>query len=355
MNAIEFAVCLSLVVFSATLSASEIALFTLSRFQLRFLKEHFRPVHRKVKLLLNDPGGLLVTVLVANEILNIVLSTIIARLVSRQLPEIPHWLTSLPPVVYETMVSTAVVTPIILLLCEISPKIVGAKANQLIATATADLLALLYRAFKPIRYVLGQILNAVSSQHQHNGSDSSASIGESEFLLLVEEGLKEGAVKTHELDLIRNVFELDNTLVSEIQTPLAQVLCLNANTSAKEALDFLKHTNYSRIPVIGKNRRDIHGVLHKKDLLRTKLDPELLKTPISTLINPPFFVPANLKLNALFRKFKKLKTHMAIVKSTNGEVLGVVTMSDVLDALFEDFLLEDTPKSNPPPQGNRNA
>jgi CBS domain containing-hemolysin-like protein len=103
----------------------------------------------------------------------------------------------------------------------------------------------------------------------------------------------------------------------------------------------MRSQKYSRIPVIGGGKRQVLGVLYSKDLLRAKLEPELMNLTVDTIMRKPLFVSPSMRLNTLFRKFKQQKTHMGVVQGANGEALGIVTMSDVLDTLFEDLLPED--------------
>jgi CBS domain containing-hemolysin-like protein len=169
---------------------------------------------------------------------------------------------------------------------------------------------------------------------------------------MVEEGHKEGAIHESEFELIKNVFELDSTPVSEVFTPLSQVLTLSNHTTVKEALTLFRNQRFSRIPILGQSRKEVIGILYAKDLLRCKIQPDFATSPVTSLMHKPYFVSPTTKLNALFRKFKQHKTHMAIVRSDADEILGVVTMSDVLDALFEDLFVDteelelgDMPKS----------
>src|SRR5437868_6513961 len=130
MTSVEFLLFLSLIFFSASLSASEVALFSLSRFQLRSLKENFRPTYRKIKRLLGDPGGLLITILVLNEVINISLSTLIASTVSRFNLPIPFYLSRVPSWFLKTILDIAFTAPIILIFCEVTPKVIGTRINR---------------------------------------------------------------------------------------------------------------------------------------------------------------------------------------------------------------------------------
>ncbi len=366
MTSLELLICVVLVFLSAYMSASEIALFSLSKFQLRSLKENFRPVHRKIKRLLSDPGGLLITTLVANEVLNIALASFITEFVSRNQASTHLRLSHIPDWASQTLIGILIATPIILLFCEITPKVIAARMNRLIAILTAGPLNIIYDLFKPIRYALkitvAMIIRLIPSENKRrivlypevNSTDTTKHetiLKESDFLLMVEEGHKEGAIQEEELELIRNVFELNNTPVSEISTPLSQVLTLPVTTTIKGALAAVRNQKYSRIPIIGMNRKEIVGILYSKDLLRSKIQADSFPDTVTSLMRKPFFVPPTMKLNALFRRFKQHKIHMAIVKAPNGEITGVVTMNDILDALFEDLFTEEDlrKKSEHPP------
>ena len=349
MTSLELLACIFLVLTSAYLSASEIALFSLSRFQLRLLKENLRPIHRKIKQLLSDSSGLLMTILIANEMLNICLSTLVTEIISRQEIKAPGPFAELPPWLFDTLLGLMFTTPLILIFCEITPKVIAVKINQIIAILTINPLTIIYHIFKPIRYPLKATAAYISTFINRRWRPEIAAtapepkesiLNETDFLLMLEEGRREGAIQESELELIKNVFELDNTSVDEVSTPLAQVLSLPATTTINGALAAMRSRRFSRIPVTGKNKKDILGILYSRDLLRSKLQSTATPETIGEIMRKPFFVTSTIKLNRLFRKLKQQKTHIAIVKNIDGEVTGLVTMSDILDVLFDDFFTE---------------
>lgn len=345
MSPIELLVCLLLILMSAFLSSSEIALFSLSRFQLRFLRDQVQSsTFRSIKRLTQDPGGLLITILVLNEVVNIGLSSLITKSIalhSGQPLDTSHWLSDL-------LRGTGLTTLIILFACEITPKVVGAKANQLIATVSSPPLSMIYDLIKPIRWVLQTLVSFTSRKLQDDphGENSlkNSKLKESEFLLMVEEGHKEGAIHQSELELIQNVFEFDDSRVEAILTPLSQVHTLSMDTSVKAALSTRRSRRFSRIPITTPNRRQIVGILYTKDLLRAKLEQGMMDHPVSELMKKPLFVHPSMQLNALFRRFKQQRTHMAVVQRSSGETVGVVTMDDVLESLFGDLLPDEEGK-----------
>jgi putative hemolysin len=343
-------ICALLIFISAFTSAAEIALFSLSRFQLRSLKERFRSSHRKVKRLLSDPGGLLITILVTNEVVNIALSAIIAGWVSRSRAAqgseaIAAWL-PFSDWAIDTIIGLSVVTPVVLIVCDITPKVIAAKANELFATLTAGPMTVLYDLMKPVRLVLKKVVAVVSrlAGRAHQTVDSSSDnqkppvLKESEFLLMIEEGHKEGAIHESELELIKNVFELDDTAVLEVLTPLSKLQTLTVNSTLKNSLLTMRGLRYSRIPVLSANRRQVVGIVHSKDLVQAKLNPAMMDETVAAIMRRPLLVAPSVRLNALFRKLKNQKTHMAVVQGPDGIALGVVTMGDVIEALFEDIL-----------------
>jgi CBS domain containing-hemolysin-like protein len=342
MSLIVLMVCVCLILTSAFLSSSEIALFSLSRFQLRFLRDHVQQsTFRKIKRLTQDPGGLLVTILVLNEIVNIALSSLITKSIAIQSGtplDARHWL-------WDLIRGTGLTTLIILFFCEITPKVIGAKASQLISTVSSRPLSVIYDLMKPVRWLLKSLLSftteTLESAETGEKSVKSSKLKESEFLLMVEEGHKEGAIHQSELEMIQNVFELDDTRVQDILTPVSQVHTLTMDTTVKAALAARRSRRFSRIPVTTPNRRQITGILYTKDLLRAKLEQGMMNTPVSELMKKPLFVHPSMQLNALFRKFKQQRTHMAVVQRPTGETVRVVTMDDVLESLFGELLPEE--------------
>lgn len=358
MSSLQLLVCALLVSISAFMSGSEVALFSLSRFQIRSMKERSVALHRRIKRLLSDPGGLLITILFINEIVNISLSTLITEAVSESWDDsifsgLFHWLKGtgldLPDWFVQSIAGTFITVPIVLLFCDITPKVFATRANQPIASLVSGPLGWIYDALRPVRWLLKLIVNAFTrgiTRITRTGSQNPATekgdvplLREEEFLTMVEEGHKEGAVHESEKELIHSVFELDDTRVIDVFTPLSKVQALPEETTIEAALASLKTKRYSRIPIYKSNRRHITGILYAKDLLLAQVSPDLSpSTPVSKLMRKPLVANPSAKLNNLFRRLKQHQTHIAVVEGRPGEAAGIITMSDVLDELFEDFL-----------------
>ena len=356
METLSTLLVLILIAISGFLNGSEVALFSLSKIQLKTIREKFKSPHRKIRKLLGDPAGLLASILIANEVVNIALSSLISSAISGShehpwLIALAHGpLAGLPEWAVDLIFGTLITAPILLFFCEITPKIVSARVNTLIAPAVATPMTALYRLLAPVRFGI-RIVEATTKKimpgtHREGPMIStSAKLREEDFISLVEEAQKEGTVQSTELGLIRNVFDLDDTPVSEIATPLSRVFMLPQTTTIGQALSSMKEGSmghrYSRIPVYGKSRQEVVGVLYSKDLLVSRHERADPLTPISELMWKPFTVSAQVQLNSLFRKLKRQRTHLAIVTSSAGIPIGIVTMNDVLEAILDELLIDE--------------
>lgn len=356
MEPLSTLLVLILIAASGFLNGSEVALFSLSKIQLKTIREKFKASHRKIRKLLGDPAGLLASILIANEVVNVALSSLVSSAVSgshehpwlRALANGP--LAGLPEWAIDVILGTVITAPLLLLLCEITPKIVSARVNTLIAPAVATPLGALYQAMTPVRFLIRTVERTVKKIMPGTRGEgplisTAAKLREEDFINLVEEAQKEGAIQSTELGLIRNVFDLDDTPVSEIASPLSRVFMLPQTTSIQSALSSMKEgasgQRYSRVPVFGKNRQEIVGILYSKDLLVARHEREDPTTPISELMWKPFTVTAHTQLNSLFRKMKRQRIHLAIVTNAQGTPIGIVTMNDVLEAILDELLIAE--------------
>lgn len=347
---------LILIAASGFLNGSEVAVFSLSKIQLKQMRDRFKSAQRTIRRLLGDPAGLLAAILVSSEVVNIALSTVISHAISGSHDNpwsqwlATHPLKHLPDWAVDVVLGTVVTFPILLLLCEITPKVISARVNTLVAPLVSTPLNVLYHLLGPIRFGVRLVENALKklmpgTENEGPLVSTSSKLREEDFMSMVEEAQKEGTVQSSELGLIRNVFDLDDTPAIEIATPLSRVFMLPQTTTLQQALALMKEGTqghrYSRIPVYGKNRADVVGVLYSKDLLVARLEKTDPNTPISELMWKPYFVNSGTYLNSLFRKLKKQRVHLAIITNEQSLPIGVVTMNDVLEALLDELIIPD--------------
>lgn len=347
MTRIETFIAIVLLFSSALLSATEVALFTLSRFQIRNMKDSLGNVrYRKIKRILQNPSGLLITILILNEFINVCISSILTKKAFHSQTRewfLQDWASAIHPWIVDFIIGTLLTTPVIVLFCEMTPKVIGAYANQLITSLCLPFISLLHHLSQPVgkflyitQWTLSRIFGFRGQQISipTQSSNQDIILKEADFLFLLGEGHREGAIQESEYALIQNVFNLDDIHVLDIMTPLRDVKTLAPDINIKDALEIIRTEEYSRIPVLKTNRLETIGILYAKDLLQAKIKPELLFRAVSTIMRKPVFVHGQMKLSTLFRKFKLQQTHMAIVRDSEGLNLGVITMNDVLGNLF---------------------
>jgi putative hemolysin len=204
--------------------------------------------------------------------------------------------------------------------------------------ANSHLLIWIYKALYPLLWVLDAAVSALLRGLKADGQDhfhkTMSVLSEEDFMLLMEEGHREGTVDPAERRLIKNVFEFDDSTVSEVMTPIWQAFMVSATAKITEVLPELRLQKYSRVPVYLKSRTNVVGILYVKDLLALRHNPALGEIDVRSVMTRPIHVGANTRLSVLFRRFKELKTHMAVVDDANEQALGVVTMDDVLESIF---------------------
>lgn len=320
-----------LVMSSATFSASETALFSLSRFQLKQFKLKSPKQFLQIQYLLDRPAALVATILIGNECANVMISHLLAVFFDH---------TFQGKVLLVTVLNILTVTPIIFIFGEITPRIIAARNNASIIPYLLPVIHFAYKIVLPVRWFIEVLVNRLTLNLRH-GADRNKSLDQDDFLHLVEDIKNKGAIEKSEQDLIENVFDIDDDNALELATPLREFLTVVDSDSVYDAIQKLKQSYSPRIPVLNE-KKEVVGILYAKDLLKHIERPsdEILVTHI---MKSPLAVPAEMKAEALFKRFRQLKVHIAIVEDKTGMPLGIVTMEDILEQLFGELWEKEDP------------
>jgi len=310
--------------FSGFFASSESAFFSLTSLHLHKMKEDGTPFYRFVRRLLEYPRKLLITLIVSNEIVNILLSSTITGIMIAGYGEQGTWL------------AIAVTVPALLVFSEAIPKTLAKNTPIRFSSAAAPVLYALTRIEYPLVWVLDKISGFFMKPLERSGNETGAGLEEAEFKTLIDMGLEEGILDKSQRDLIHRVFELADTEVSEIMTPRVDMFSLPADMPFEEIKKEIVRHGYSRVPVYGEHPDDILGILYSKDLL-TGLSVNGKVDRIRSLLRKPYFVPLEKRADSLFKDFQTRKSHMAIVVDEYGGIAGLVTMEDILESLFGDI------------------
>jgi len=350
---------LALIAISALMSSSEIAIFSLTQLQLKSLRKVSSHTKKQIQHLLKDPAGLLLSILITNELVNISLSAIVSRFVSRNESYVTNVANQfeifayLPTWVTQVGMATLLSTPIIVLLCEVTPKIVGATLNQSLAPQASFGLLQLYKFYTPLRVAFKSLARGALFQPEIRNQHKDKIKHERDILTLLEDATRTGLVRNTELELIKNILELDDIPVREVMTPIESVISFPHSTTLDQAWNKVRSKKsgqlYSRIPIYSTDPRKIIGIIHSKDLLIARLSGEDFTQSVVRYMWRPLEIDDTTLLSTAFRKMRVFKTHMAVVylhgtRDRSHSAIGIITMHDVLHALLEEYKISSTTK-----------
>ena len=311
---VELTVVVVLLLFSALISGSEVAFFSLSADEKAGFEESNTRKSRMVVKLLGRPEDLLANILITNNFINVAI-IILASFITTSLIDVSG--APVPGFIMQVVI----ITLVILLFGEIVPKIFADHFTKNYVRRMAAPLLFTDKLFRPLIFVLthttGIVNRRLARKRQNLSMDDL-----SEALDIATD------VYSDDKKMLEGIVKFSNLEASEIMKPRMDVINLDIRTSIKELMETVMESGYSRIPVFEDSTDNIKGILYVKDLL-----PHIQKTRFrwQTLIRPPFFVPETKKINELLQDFQQTKIHLAIVVDEYGGMKGIVTMEDILE------------------------
>ena len=307
-----------LLLVSAYMSMSETAFFSLSPSHLEELKNSERKRDKLVLRLLESPQKLLATILIGNNFVNIVITLLLAYFTAKALPEhISPWLTFL--------IETVLITFLLLLFGEITPKVYATVEPLRMARFSAGGLSVLTKLLTPFSYVLVKSTSIVEHRMEKH---SHANLSMDELSQAVE--LTSMATE-EEKDILEGITKFGNRCVSDVMHSRLDIVDVDIKANYKELLSIIISSGYSRIPVYAGTADSIKGVVYSKDLLPHLDKPQNFRW--QTLIRPAYFVPESKHLDDLLQEFQENKVHLAIVVDEYGGTSGLITLEDILEEI----------------------
>lgn len=315
-------VILLLVLFalSAFFSGSETAFMSVNRIKVRDLANEGDIKAARVDKLLDNQTKLLTTILIGNNLVNIAASSL-ATAVAIDLFGSKG-----------VGIATGVVTFLILVFGEITPKSLGNNNSIKYSKAASFYLYWLERVLKPVIFFFTMLIKVIVGE---NNLVSTAFISEEEIRRFVNVSEEEGAIKEEEREMIQSIFDFDDTLVREIMVPRIDMVCIDRNASIEELVGLAVEHGHSRIPVYDASIDEIVGLVYVKDLLNLLISDE--KISLDGFIKPIYFIPESKPINQLLAEMQKRKEHMAIVLDEYGGTSGLITIEDLLEEIVGDI------------------
>ncbi|MBP7034805.1 MAG: HlyC/CorC family transporter [Methanospirillum sp.] len=319
---IIFILCLIL---SGFFSGSEVALFSITRAKVRTLVNEKEPGSEALATLKKNPDRFLITILIGNNIVNILAASVATAVAIGFLGE----------TVIAVTVSTIIVVLLLLVFGEIWPKMYASRNATSLSLRFSPIILFLSRIFSPVIFIFNKIAGKMTGA----GAFAHHMITEEEIKEWIDVGQEEGTIEKDEQEMLHSVFEFSDTRVREVMTPRIDVVMLEDTSSSDEALEIFKNTGFSRLPIWHGNIDTIKGILNVKDAIFSVLETHE-SIPIVELLSEPLFVPETKNIDDLLRELRVKKTHMAIVLDEYGSFVGIVTVEDILEELVGDILDE---------------
>lgn len=309
-------VLIALIALSAYFSATETAFSSLNRIRLKNLASGGNKRAQLAYALSENYDELLSTILVGNNLVNIASTTISTVLFVQALGG------NAGPTV-----STVVMTVVVLVFGEVSPKSMAKEHAEAFAMFSAPFIRVLIVLLKPVNFLFSQLKKGLSKLLR---SSPNHSVTDSELLTIVEEAEQEGGIGKSESDMLRNVIEFDDIQAIEIMTPRVDVEAVPKEAEEEEIAQVFRETGYSRLPVYDETIDSIIGVIHEKDFFGSLPGT---KRDIPAMLKPAEFIPPSMKISDLLKLLQQKKLHMAVIIDEFGGTEGIVTLEDVIEEL----------------------
>lgn len=304
-----------LVALSAFFSATETAYMSLNRVRIKNMANDGDRRARRVMKLLDSYDSLLATVLIGNNIVNISSASIATVLFVSFFKN------------NGATISTVVMTVVVLIFGEITPKSLAKEAADSFALKVSGPVTVLNTLFFPLSFLLIHLKSAVSRLIR---VEKSSGMTEDELLTLVDEAEQDGGIDSGEKELFHNVIEFTDLDAGDILTPRIDVVAIDIEETPKELQELFEETGFSRIPVYRDTIDNIVGVVNEKDFHRHLRDTE---NTIESILQPALFIPASVKISELLKRLQQEKVHIAVVVDEFGGTEGIVTIEDIVEEL----------------------
>ena len=305
-----------LVGFSAFFSASETAFSSLNQIRLKSRAEDGDSSAARVLNMAEQYDKLLSTILIGNNIVNIAAASIGTILFTRMLGAERG-----------ATVSTIVLTIIVLIFGEVTPKSLAKEMPEKVATAVSPFLVLLMALMTPLTWLFTQ-WKKLLGRFVHSGEADT--ITEGELMTMVSEAENDGELTDRESELIRSAIEFDDVEVEEILTPRVDVVAVEDDIPLEELAQTFAESGYSRLPVYHGTIDNIIGVVHEKDFYIARLKKA---TKIDDLVVPTLYTTGSTQISQLLRTLQEQHHHLAVVVDEYGGTEGIITLEDILEEL----------------------
>ncbi|MCQ4320156.1 HlyC/CorC family transporter [Stutzerimonas stutzeri] len=317
---------------SAFFSSSETGMLSLNRYRLRHQAKEGHRGAKRASALLERPDRLLGTILVGNNFVNILASSIATVLAIKLWGEAG------------IAIATIGLTILLLIFGEITPKTLAALRPEAVAYPVSLPLLMLQKVLYPLVALLNWISNGLlrllGVDLSNKGSDS---LSTEELRSVVRESGSDMPMKRQ--SMLLGILDLERVTVDDIMIPRNEVAGIDLEDDLETIVTQLRTTPHTRLPVFRKDINQIEGIVHMRQIARLLSHDQLTRESLLDACNDPYFIPENTSLSTQLVNFQKQKRRIGIVVDEYGDVLGIVTLEDILEEIVGEFSNQDALRS----------
>jgi Mg2+/Co2+ transporter CorB len=319
-----FFALLVLLACSAYFSASETAMMSLNRYRLRHLMKHRHKGALRAGNLLKTPDRLIGVILIGNNFVNVLASSIATIIALRLWGEAGIW------------IATVLLTVVLLVFAEITPKTIAALHPEKIAYPSSLILTWLLKVLQPLVWLGSTASSALVRLLRLDTADGdSHHLSADELRSVVDESGRSLSRQRH--SMLLNVLDLEKVTVNDIMVPRNEVAGIDLEDDIADVMQFIVNSQHTRLPVFKKDLNNVIGILHMRGAARLIKMPEVNKAELLQVTSEAYFIPESTPLPVQLVNFQKQKQRIAIVVDEYGDVKGIVTLEDILEEIVGNF------------------
>ena len=335
---VQFIILFVLLLFSAFFSSAETALMTVNKIRLRTLVESGDKRAVRVLAITEDSGKLLSAILIGNNIVNLSASSIATTLAIKHLGNTGAG------------IATGILTLLILIFGEISPKTLATIHAEKLALVYSGSIAFLMKILTPVIFIINKLAMGFLFLIGVKPSDADTQMTEEELLTIIDVSKEEGVIEDEEHEMINNLFDFGDSQAKEVMVPRIDMVFADVNHTYDELIAIFKDNMFTRLPVYEDTTDNVIGILNMKDIL---LCTDRENFSIRNLIREPYFTYEQKNTAELFLEMRKSSISLAIVLDEYGATAGLITLEDLLEEIVGEIRDEyDTDEEDPIEQLN---
>lgn len=314
----QIVVLVILLMLSAFFSSAETALTTVNKIRMRTLAEEGNKRAEKVLAVTDNSGKMISAILIGNNIVNLSASSIATTLAIKLFGSVGAG------------IATGILTLLILIFGEISPKTLASVYADKIALAYAGIVSLIMKILTPVIFLMNALSMAFLKLLRVDPGAGNRVMTENELRTIMDVGHESGVIEAEEHEMINNVFDFTDAEAKEVMIPRIDMTFVPVDASYQELLDIFRETRYTRLPVYEESNDNVIGILNMKDLL---LCEDQNNFSIREIMRTPFFTYEHKNTAELFSQMQESSINIAIVLNEYGTTAGLITMEDLLEEI----------------------